>query len=341
MRLKVGFVLALTAGCLAWVLWGVNLGEAALEVAEAQIAWVLPAWALFFACHAVRTLRLRALIGEPLPFWPLFGINAIGFLAINVIPLRLGEFVRPTLLLEQHGVPFGRSLAAIFVERLMDVLMLFMLLLWLAFFVELPPQGVLVGDVDVVLAGQRFAATTLAVGGLGLVGLLTVGEPAIQLMERVFAKLPIIPKIAALLRSFRAGITSLLGAPLRALGVLSASMALWGGTIIAVGCVLLAFDGLPHSLVAAGTTWTLTITGMTVAPTPGFFGSYEAFCKASLLLWDVPAQRAATFAVVLHLVQLGFTIVLGGSALALAGVNLRRVVLTSWEKGDKAPPPTL
>jgi uncharacterized membrane protein YbhN (UPF0104 family) len=105
--------------------------------------------------------------------------------------------------------------------------------------------------------------------------------------------------------------------------------------------VLLAFDGLPHSLVAAGTTWTLTITGMTVAPTPGFFGSYEAFCKASLLLWDVPAQRAATFAVVLHLVQLGFTIVLGGSALALAGVNLRRVVLTSWEKGDKAPPPTL
>ncbi|MBK9643643.1 MAG: flippase-like domain-containing protein [Deltaproteobacteria bacterium] len=99
MRLKVGFVLALTAGCLAWVLWGVNLGEAALEVAEAQIAWVVPAWALFFACHAVRTLRLRALIGEPLPFWPLFGINAIGFLAINVIPLRLGEFVRPTLLL--------------------------------------------------------------------------------------------------------------------------------------------------------------------------------------------------------------------------------------------------
>jgi glycosyltransferase 2 family protein len=330
LRLKLGLVLLVTAVCLAAALWGID--PATVKSALSQTSWsfLVPMVVLYLGAHALRTVRLRILLGTPVPFMRLYSIVSVGFLAINVVPLRLGEMVRPYLLMEREGVPFGRGIAAIVLERLLDMTMLLLLLLGLGLVIDLPPGGIVVGDVDVLVVGQRLAGTMVAAGVLVGTVLVVVGEAAIGILER----LPGGPKVAPFARRFREGFLDLVRRPAQALLLVLISAGIWALTIAAVWVVMRAFPGIPATLASAWTTWTVTLTGMTAVPTPGFFGSYELFCAGSLVIWGVERDLATTFALVLHLGQFGFTVLLGSIFLVVEGVSLRSVVQASRARID-------
>ena len=67
----------------------------------------------------------------------------------------------------------------------------------------------------------------------------------------------------------------------------------------------------------------VVLTGMTAVPTPGFFGIYELACVAALKLWFVDPTLSRTFAIVLHLGQFIFILLLGGVFLFLEGLSLK------------------
>ena len=153
MRLRLAAIIAVTLVCLGWV---VSAIEEQARTALTQTAWWTfgPMFLCYIGAHAFRTLWLGTLLGADIPFSPLFAINSIGFLAINVIPLRLGEFVRPAMLKDRHDV-LGQALAAIVMERLLDMAMLFIKAVGLTFVVQLPTEGLMVSGVDVVGAGRH------------------------------------------------------------------------------------------------------------------------------------------------------------------------------------------
>ena len=322
MKFKLAAVLVVTAICLGVVLWDLDLSEAGEALKTATWGLLVPMFGLYLVAHTLRAWRLQLLIGHGVSFLRCFAINTIGFLAINVIPLRLGEMVRPYMFYESEGVPFGRGLAAIVLERLLDMTMLLVMLVGLTLIVELPPGGIQVEGIDVIAAGQRLAGGIVAIGLVFGGGLVLVGEPALALL----AKLPLGGKVAPLARKFREGFLELARHPLRAalLGVLSACI--WAVTVAAVGTCMAAFDGIPVGVAEAWSTWTITISGMTAIPTPGFFGAYEIFCSAALWIWGVDSHVARTFAIVLHLGQFGFIVVLGGIFLLREGLGLRSLV---------------
>ncbi len=337
MRLKLAAVLALTVACLVWVLWGLDLSEVGRALRQARWLWMVPMLVIYLAGHAMRSYRLGLLLEHDVSFWGLVSVTSVGYLAINVVPLRLGEFVRPYLLLQKHQVPFGSSLAAIFVERLLDMSMLLGMLLLAGWVVDLPDTGVVVPSlgVDVVSAGQRFTGAVSLVGLVGIAVLLASGARLLVLMERVPGARTLVPLTAA----FQRGLRSLVERPAQGAAAFGLSLLIWSTTVVAVTCVLQAFDGLPHTLGAGLTTWSVTLAGITVAPTPGFVGAYEAFCKASLLLWDVGADLAVTFSVVLHMGQFAFTVTAGGAFILLEGLDLRHLVAESRRaaRGNGSP----
>ena len=49
-------------------------------------------------------------------------MNIVGFLAITLFPLRLGEFIRPLLLRRREQIAFSTGIATIAVERVLDSL---------------------------------------------------------------------------------------------------------------------------------------------------------------------------------------------------------------------------
>lgn len=329
MRWKLALILLITVACLALVLRGLDLGEARVALSETSWPLVAASVALYIPLHLMRTLRLWLLLGgqdgqgRRLRMVRVLSITAVGFLAINVVPLRLGEAVRPWLLHDREGVPWGRSLAAIVMERIQDFAALLVMLLGVSWLVELPAEGIVVQGVDILRAGQRLAGAALTLGIVAGAVIVVVGEPVIRLVER----LPLGGLVGGLARRFREGLLELVRRPLLALASVLLTVGIWGITLSAVAVMLASMPGLPVSLASAWTTWTLTLSGMTAVPTPGFFGAYELFCSAALWLFDVGPHQARTFAIVLHLGQFGFTVVTGAIAMIYEGLGVRQLLV--------------
>lgn len=340
MRWKLALVALLTLVFLAAVMHGLDLDLARQALAATSWPVVLAGTLLYIPLHLMRSGRLWLLLGgqngagQRLSYGRVVSINAIGFLAINVIPLRLGEAVRPWLLHEREGISWGRCLAAIVMERIQDFAALLVMLLGVSFLVELPAEGIVVQGVDVLRAGQRVAGTFLVLGVIGGTLVMTVGEPVLSRIER----LPMGKGISSLFRRFREGISELLRRPLLGLVSLLLTVAIWGTTLASVAVILSSMPGLPVSLASAWTTWTLTLTGMTAVPTPGFFGAYELFCSAALWLFGVDAHLARTFAVVLHLSQFSFTLVAGATGMLIEGVGARQLLVRPQGRPAEADP---
>ena len=311
---------------LAFSLRGLGLSEALATLRAVDWRAVVPMMGAYVMVHSLRSLRLGLLLQGPgrprLPFRRLFLISSVGFLAINVLPLRLGEAVRPYLLVEREGQPLGATLAAVLLERLVDVIMLLIMLLAVGLLVELPRGGVVVAGVELVSAGQRALGLAALTGAALLFAVVGVGEPLLRSMEQV----PLLSRAAPLARRFREGLVGLLRDPARAALVFALSVGTWGFTLAAVRALMGGFPGLPTSASAVLTTWTFTLLGMTLVPTPGFFGPYELACSSALQLWGVPSASAQSFGVVLHLGQLMFTLCIGGVGLLAEGLSLRSLV---------------
>jgi glycosyltransferase 2 family protein len=291
----------------------------------AQWEYFIAVIGCYLLTHSVRTLRLWVLLDKKCTYISLFSINTIGFLAINVIPLRIGEMVRPYLLLEKEHIAFSKGIAAILLERLLDMLMLLIMLFGLTWFVSLPEKGVLISGVDIISVGQK------AIGLMVITGIIC-GGAMVVFGDKIFPlikKLPAGESIAAFSQSFREGLSGLFTNPLQALYLLLLSAVVWLITIGAVGFAMAAFSGIPVGIGPAWTVWSITLTGMIVAPTPGFIGVYEVFCAAALWLWGVDHTLATTFALALHFSQLSFTIVMGVFFLVYEGLVLRTVVSAS------------
>ncbi len=344
MRAKLAAVLLLTLACLAWVLWGIDPASVEVTLGGARWGLLAAAVAVYWLTHVLRTWRFQLLTGpredgRRVPFWRMFSICGVSFLAIQVVPFRLGELVRPYLLAEQppgERVAAGQALAAVVLERLLDFLMLLGLLLLVSFGLELPQGTISVGGVDVVAAGQRAVGTLLALGAAALGGLLIAGEDAARRLGAALAWIPGLgPRLPGFLASFAAAPGALLARPAAGAAALLASLAVWALTVTGVWLCMLAFDGLPHGPAAAAVIWAACISGAIAVPTPGFFGPFEAFCLAALMLWDVDLDLGRTFAVVLHLSQFGFSVALGGYYLIKEGLSLRRIVSESQARGGR------
>lgn len=326
MQYKIAAVLGLTAACLAWVLWGLDLSVVGERIAGFRWSTVLVMWGWYGAAHLCRVQRLAVLLDQPVPFWRLLSINTVGFLAINVFPLRLGEWVRPYLLLEREKVPFGVSLSAIFVERMLDFVMLLLMLL-AAGTVDLPVGVMEVFGLDVVAAGQRMAATAVGAGLVFGALVIGVGDPFIGLLERLLPRdSRYTAAFTGFLKGFRSRMRELSGRPARLLWAFLLSVAVWGFTLAAIRSVFqgTGLEGLDWQ--ATLVTWSITLSAMTVLPTPGFLGAFEAAFSGSLRILGVDADNAVTLSFMVHLGQLAFSVGLGSLFLAAEGWSLLDLV---------------
>ncbi len=237
---------------------------------------------------------------------------AVGFFAIQTLPLRLGELVRPTML-SRVGVPFGRAVGAVAVERLLDLLVL---LAMIAATGRVPlPEVIRIRGVDVLAVAQDAAALSALILVLLLTLAFFVGE---AMADRAPAP------IGRLLRA-AASTSRDLGLS-RLLFGLFLSASVWACNIATVSALLRALPGLPTGVDTALTVCTVTVAGVLAVPTPGMLGAFEASARAALAPWSVDPARAATLAILWHSLTFGFHAMLGVAGLIREGVSLRELV---------------
>lgn len=326
--LGIAAIAVVTVVGLAWVLSRIDPDSALAALRATPPVALIPVLLLLTAVVVLRTWRYQLLLRERVGSSTMLSVIGVSFLAINVVPLRMGEFVRPWLLAQYVDVPFGSAVAAVVLERLLDLLALLVLTLLAVVLVDLPPAGVVIGGVDLVAVGQRSLVVLLVAGSLGVLTIVVLGMRAVEAFARPLGRL--FPAAGAgvrrLGRGFVAGLRHLAGAPGRGLASVACTGAIWlvNGLVLAV--MMDAFAGLA----AAWDLVLLNLFGSTVAatllPTPGFFGAYELGSAGTLELLGVDPTLAGTFALLVHLVIFLHTVVVGLLCLAVQGWSVARIV---------------
>jgi len=294
-RFLLGVLISAVALWLA--LRNVEGAELARSLREVQLLYLLVAFVFTVLVRFWLTaLRWQVLLQpiKPIGTHRLFSVTMIGFMANNILPARMGEFVRAYALGRTESLSKSLSLATIVVERVFDGLTLLGFLAVAVFFVPFPGW--------VLPAAEASFALYLAVLGV-MVWLWHRPETASRWLGRLLAPFP--PRLQAraqeILRSFTLGLEVLTrGRHLAA--VMGLSILIWLVVIAGVQIAFLAL-GLTLPLMAGIVLVTIVSLGVMLPSSPGFVGTFQFFTVTSLALFGVPESQGFSFSLVYHAMQ--------------------------------------
>ena len=118
--------IGVSALCVWLSMKDVQLGEVLTALRGANALGFVLVMLITLGGFWLRAVRWRYFIqaGRPLSMDSLFSATMIGFMANNVLPFRLGEFVRPWALARREKLSKTTLLATVVVERAVDMLTL-------------------------------------------------------------------------------------------------------------------------------------------------------------------------------------------------------------------------
>lgn len=309
--------LIVSGGFLYLAFKNVKLDELGEALGRVNGSWLLVAIGVSLLIMVFRAwrwqLELRPL--EHVPLGRLWVITAVAYMAINVLPVRLGEVVRPWLLSRRSNVSFANVVGNIVLEKTMDsVLILFYILVGLLTIENLP-------------VWVRRGAIFPAVGAGLLVSLVLLfwwrGEAFVD--RWVLHLLP---------ERFRGGLKKVLASmadgmrvipnPGLLLAVFLVSLVLWFLPILSSYIMILAFDfAVPFS--AALVVFIFVGFGTALPNLPGMIGPYQYACQLALGLFGVSNVDGLAYGLVLNAVQFLTLIAQGLIAFPIAGVSFAEI----------------
>ena len=288
--------------------------SARIIAALQQLAWLGCGLVLALSAgnYAVRFERWRAFLsrlGHDLPFGRHLLYYLSGF-AFTVSPAKAGEAVR-SLYLRGYGVTYSQSIAALFVERLQDLLA--MVLLASLIMTDRPTYRPLV-------LGALLLVLALVIGATikGLPGLLD--RLATRLRQARLVSL--LSAIANLLRSSRA----LLQPRLLLLGT-AAGVISWGAEGLGFYVVCQALQVHLPLLSAMGIYALAVLAGSAAFFLPAGLGGMELVMTSLLVAQGAPLRVAVVATLLCRIATLWFAVLIGMAAALTVEMGPQRVVL--------------
>ncbi|MHB1843563.1 MAG: lysylphosphatidylglycerol synthase transmembrane domain-containing protein [Deltaproteobacteria bacterium] len=290
---------------------GKDLSAVWQQLRAAEYVYLLPYFAILLVIHLVRTYRWGKLI-EPLQkvsFARLNAVCAVGFMALIVLPFRLGELARPYLIREPGKIRGTAAMASVVVERVLDGLMVAAMLIVLL--LRVPSGGEQIAWVRAggygmfAFFASLFAFLLVAYWQKALAlrfARATIGAVAPALCER----------LCGMLESFIEGLRALPGpgslATIVGLTAVYWGLNGWGMEILARGF------GIELTLLQSFTVLGVLVIGVMIPAGPGMAGTFQYFCQLGLALFlgsEAQAARGSAFANVLWASQFVQQVALG------------------------------
>lgn len=305
--LVLGFIVSIV---LIWFLFrNIDLDKLIVALRGANYWWLIPNVLIIILTMYQRAYRWKFMIApiKNVKFEKLLAATCIGFMSNNVLPARLGEFVRAYSLSKQDkDISKSASLATIFVERMIFDLVALLLIFGavLTFSGSLREQlqnNLIFGDK--IIFGAK-AAIFIAIIGLSI--MLTLALKPTQIGNLLTKYLFFLPEkvkefIKAIIERFSDGLQFLTNIK-TVLNVGVQTLLIW----ILMGAsnyfVFLAF-GFDITF-DASFVLLVVVSIMIMAPsTPGFLGVYHYGVVISLGVYGIADEEARACAIVLHAAQ--------------------------------------
>jgi uncharacterized protein (TIRG00374 family) len=263
--------------------------------------------------HIFRVWRWKPLL-EPVgdvPFWVLYRVSSVGFLAMFMLPFRLGELIRPMLLSAETSIRRSPALATVFVERSFDGV--FVSLCLLVALIFMPKSDKLSYE---ALQIATCLATIVFAGIMVFLAFLFAFRHAIKrILDRTLPKSAIYGAIGSVLTRFLAGLQVLPDAP-RFCRFVLLSIGYWGSN--AFGLFILSYGfGLNLPFVAGVAMMATVVVGMMIPNPPGNVGTFWFFLLKPLELYGLSGNPSCLlFALTVYSLQLLQLVLFGGYYLA-------------------------
>lgn len=257
----------------------VHIGEIIYSLKNVDYIWIFPNMAVVILAMIIRSIRWKYLLANIRQFRMrrLFPSVMIGFMANNVLPARLGEFIRAYSL----GTTSGESRSAIFatvvIERIFDSLALLAIFWLVILFVPFPS------------AVKKFGIITAVINVAAIIFLVFLkqkGKKAIGKIMRIFAFLPerITEKISHILNNFAEGLNIFDRAKI--LGIVTFwSVILWIITALSNYFIFVSF-GIYPPVVASFILLLFVAAGVMLPSAPGFVGVFQAAVVGAFMVMN-------------------------------------------------------
>ncbi len=312
-------------GLLLILLYQVDMGELKNALRDANYYLLAPSVAVYFVAVLFRAVRWRYLLAPMGVFavGRLYPVVIIGYMANNLLPVRLGELVRSYYLARRENINTSSALGTIAVERVYDGITL------LAFATLAAPWLLMLGEFDGAADVSRatgvifLAATIVAFAVLLTVFTLLGSSPTFAgRMEGWLNIVPagLRPRVKGLFRTFVAGL-AVLSSPSKHLALFLYSLPVW----LLEGSMyfMLAYSfGIDEHFDSVGVlllvVLLLTATSNLATSIPsaiGGIGPFEIVAQQTLMSLGVGASLAGAYSGFLHLVALWLPVNLAGLAL--------------------------
>jgi uncharacterized protein (TIRG00374 family) len=269
----------------------------------------------------VRAERWRILLrtaGE-VPRMPAISATFVGFGANAVLPLRLGEIVRPAILSRRVGIPMSTTLSSIVLERVLDTLLVISCFLAVGLFY----------DVDERLEQGAMVLAPLLVVGLAVLVVVQRRRTAAEgLIRGAIALLParVGTPVAALADGVLRGLDGLADARTVAV-VVGYSIVLWMMIALTYLLSFLAIDVRVPLVSGALVTMVIVAAAVFLPQAPGFLGTWQFGCVLALhRILGVPHDLAVSYSFLTWVLQMTVNVGSGGIGLALQDVSVREII---------------
>lgn len=313
-RARLAFNLTLGLVFSAVFIWlavrGVDWGRFAEEAAGMHV-WALLGYAVVLStAQFLRLIRwgltVRAL--APVPWPRILAVAAVGNAAIFMLPARLGELVRPLLIIEDRQLNFGQATATVVVERILDGLTM---------------SAILFGTVlvlDPAMVPQKFlysgyvAATIFLGASLGLFLAGVTFRWSEGLIEAILGRIsrPLADKVLGVVGGFF-GALRMMGSLRLGVIYLVLTVIIWALSGVGLWVIFQAFPATTGSLpmVAAFTTLSVLVVGIMIPAGPATVGVFHWAMVFALGMFAVDRSVGLLVATLVHLLIAAINLAFG------------------------------
>jgi uncharacterized protein (TIRG00374 family) len=317
--------LVISAGALWLTLRGKDLDAIWAATRHADYRYLAPYLVILLAIHLARTVRWGILL-EPVakvPFARLNAAAAVGFMALVLLPFRLGEFARPVLVAEPGGLRVSAALSSVVAERVADGMFMGVLLVVALLAVPDGAPGVAFLRTGGVLVCSAFAVTLAFL-------VVAYRNRALAVSITGGALRPFSPRLAAraegMLDAFIHGLR-FVPSRRKAAAFVGLTLAYWGLNAYGMKVLALGF-GFDLGVIESCALLGVLVVGIMIPAGPGMVGTFQGAVVLGLALFaprDEVATRGTAFANVLWATQLVQVTALGLFYLFSRHVQLARL----------------
>jgi len=275
-----------------------KLAQLWISLRTANYLALIPYAVILVAIHFMRTIRWGILlepVGKP-TFKRLNSASAIGFMALVIMPFRLGEFARPLLIAEKGKIRRSAAMASVVVERVIDGIAMGVVLIVALLFSH--PATTDQKSIQLVRAsGWIVCAFFAAVLAFCVVAYLK-REWAVRLTERMLRPVShkLAKKISDMLDAFIGGLKMVPDRKKIALFVIL-TVLYWGSNGLGMMLVARESFGFQLDVVAAFTVLGVLVAGVMIPAGPAMIGTFHwAIIVAMSLFFPEPTRYGAIVA---------------------------------------------